>query len=231
MQFSQTGNFDGAQQADAAQWRGVLESAGVTAASFAASPLFTFTWVDPSNGQTWYVRVSQPEWNQLYAQTTTTTTTGVEAMDTSDDGVEPMDWDPARVTNTYALDDNCYYVTAAALLDTDVDSVITTTEMMQIAGGAPLAEIEALYRAAGLNAQSHTLLSFADVGATMAAYGDDQDKQFAIAFTRADGTGHAIVGRYSGSTGQLQFLDYQQGEGIDATADVSTGTLFYLFPQ
>lgn len=148
------------------------------------------------------------------------------AQDLSDDE------DPAPA-NTYGLDDNCYYVTAAVLANTTVETLITATETMQQRGGASEAEITELFNAANL-VSAHE--SFNDLEAVIDHLHETSggfDRTFGLAFVRGDGSGHMVVANWDGNEQAFSYTDYQaDAAGADATADVEAGQLFHLYgPQ
>jgi len=59
----------------------------------------------------------------------------------------------ARPVNTYGLDNNCYFVTVAALLGTTVDDLIRATETMQKITGSH-EDIQGLFSDVGVAIQS-----------------------------------------------------------------------------
>ncbi|PPK65194.1 hypothetical protein V5P93_003631 [Actinokineospora auranticolor] len=212
MRFSNSNSFYGDPVADVEPYRDLVLANVTDLGQFAGGQPVVFTWDNPTKHQIEYVEVTRADYEALTAE-----------ME-----VEP----PAPATNTYGLDDNCYYVTAAALLDTTVGALITTTETMQIRGGASEGEITSLFRAAGLRATPTTLTTYTALVAEMRRVAAGSHRRFAVAFGRADGSGHAVVGEVMGAdTGEVRFRDHQVTEGADATTDVSAGVLFVLYPQ
>ena len=111
-------------------------------------------------------------------------------------------------TNNYGFDQNCYYCTTAALLGTDVDTLINHTEQMQ-QDTASAGEIVALFASVGVKVQyaefdnehaaSHFLLQFPNNSAV------------GFAYTRQNGSGHMIVAaRDDTAPHRVRFVDYQQ---------------------
>ncbi|HVK19924.1 MAG TPA: hypothetical protein VM677_01040 [Actinokineospora sp.] len=206
MRFSRSNTFYGDPLDDVSGWADVITQ-NVAAHQVTATEPAVFMWLSPEDNTWWYTEVTLQDYHAV---------TG-----------EPMDVDGDEPTNTYGLDDNCYYCTAAALRGMTVDQLITETELMQYAGGANVDEINELFSAAGLSTAYTEYATFAEVEQAVADAGDG--KKYALCFVRADGSGHAVVVSRDG--GETKFLDYQPSEADDAYADVSQGAVFLLYPQ
>jgi hypothetical protein len=145
---------------------------------------------------------------------------------------EGSDDDIPEPANTYGLNDNCYYVTAAVLANTTVDALISATETMQNRGGAYVPEITALFSAANLVA---TYASFSTLDAMIEHMHNTSggfDQRFGLYFDRG-ATAHMVVAEWNATDQEFAFTDYQSNpSGSDAGADVATGVLFHLYgPQ
>ncbi|CRK59890.1 hypothetical protein [Alloactinosynnema sp. L-07] len=208
MRFSRSNTFYGDPLDDVSGWAEVITQ-NVAAHQVSATEAAVFMWLSPEDNTWWYVEVTLDDYQAVTA--------------------EPMDIAEDEPTNTYALDDNCYYCTAAALRGITVDKLITETELMQYAGGATVPEVDELFAAAGLSTAYTEYSTFDEVQQAVVAAADDNDKKFALCFVRADGSGHAVV--VSREQGQTKFLDYQPSEADDAHDDVSQGATFLLYPQ
>lgn len=139
--------------------------------------------------------------------------------DTVMDTVEP--------TNTHGLTDNCYYVCAAKLSGKSTDELVKQTEEMQIGGGSDLDGIKSLFTKAGLGANAGQCGSVAAVRAAVLAIPGSVNA-FGVAFVRLNGTGHMVIAHRG--NGAVAFRDYQLNDrGSDATADLNTGTSFWVF--
>jgi hypothetical protein len=93
--------------------------------------------------------------------------------------------------NTFNLNDNCYYCTAAALLNMTVDELITKSEIMQCAGGGTIEEIKSLFKEAGVPVNYQTINSKDQLESGIEKM-QNNDK-FGFAYNRQDGTGHMVV--------------------------------------
>jgi hypothetical protein len=128
---------------------------------------------------------------------------------------DPNQKEKKPAINTYGLDDNCYYVTAARLLGTTVRELITKTEMMQIQGGASLDEVKELFTAAGLTGGvwSSGSLTFDKAKSFIQEKYEDLGRglpcEFALMFGWNQGGGHAIVVEYESHNHSYTFKDYQ----------------------
>ncbi|MED5463929.1 MAG: hypothetical protein VX699_04685 [Myxococcota bacterium] len=69
---------------------------------------------------------------------------------------------PTRTINSYGQDQNCYYVTIAALLGKTVEDLTGETELMQNITGTD-ADIKEVFRAAGVNVQSKEFTNGTDL--------------------------------------------------------------------
>jgi hypothetical protein len=110
-------------------------------------------------------------------------------------------------TNSFGLDQNCYYCTVAALADTDVDTLTRITESMQ-QDTANAEEIAALFGSAGCTVQYQV---FGSEGAAASFISNfPLNSALAIGYSRGNGTGHmVVVARVSGTQHGVQFIDYQ----------------------
>ena len=124
----------------------------------------------------------------------------------------PNSWTGIRhwqlTTNNYGLDQNCYYCTVAALLNTDVDTLIRVTETMQ-QDTATSDEVATLFADANCPV---VYRAFANEGAAAAFVSNFPDRSaVAIGYTRGNGTGHMVVAmRWSSAPYGVRFIDYQQ---------------------
>jgi hypothetical protein len=109
--------------------------------------------------------------------------------------------------NTFNLNDNCYYCTAAALLNMTVDELITKSEIMQCAGGGTIEEIKSLFKEAGVPVNYQTINSKDQLESGIEKM-QNNDK-FGFAYNRQDGTGHMVV-LDKNQDGDVRFLDYQK---------------------
>jgi len=133
----------------------------------------------------------------------------------------------AGPTNTHGLTDNCYYVCAARLSGMTTDELVKATEQMQINGGTDVDGIKSLFTQAGLGATVRACGSVAGVRAAVMSIPGPANA-FGVAFIRLDGSGHMVIAHRG--TGGVAFRDYQMDDaGADATADLNTGTSFWVF--
>jgi hypothetical protein len=112
---------------------------------------------------------------------------------------------PSLSTNSFGQNENCYYCTVAALLNTTTSQLVNVTQtMMQDRASAD--EIVALMAAAGIPNPSYVQLqTLAAVQGALASLPDNQ--AVGLAYTRIDGTGHMIVAAKHNGVGG--FIDYQ----------------------
>jgi hypothetical protein len=106
--------------------------------------------------------------------------------------------------NTFELDDNCYYCTIAALKNTNVKSLITATEIMQLPT-AQHHEIATLFRDAGSHAKSYIMKGFCSAEAGPTDWGSPTSiealmmtvmsagEYCGLEYRRPNGTQHMIV--------------------------------------
>lgn len=135
--------------------------------------------------------------------------------------------DTAEPTNTHGLNDNCYYVCAAKLSGKSTDELVKESEEMQIGGGTDLDGIKSLFTKAGLGANVQACGTVAGVRAAVLAI-PGSASAFGVAFIRLNGSGHMVIAHRG--TGGVAFRDYQMNDtGADATADLNTGTSFWVF--
>lgn len=146
--------------------------------------------------------------------------------------LEGSDDDTPEPANTYGLNDNCYYVTAAVLANTTVDALIAATETMQQRGGASVPEITALFNAANLVATYATFNTLDAMVDHLHANSGGFDQTFGLVFDRG-ASAHMVVANWNATDQEFEFTDYQSNAaGADAGADVATGVGFYLYgPQ
>lgn len=121
---------------------------------------------------------------------------------------------------------NCYYVCAAKLSGKTVDELLKTTGEMQISGGTDLDGIKSLFGQAGLGSNLRPCGSVAGVRAAIMTIPGSANA-FGVAFIRLNGSGHMVIAHRG--TGGVAFRDYQMNDiGNDATADLHTGTSFWV---
>lgn len=132
----------------------------------------------------------------------------------------------ARVNDTNGTQ-NCYYTTGAALNGTNTSGLVRRTEIMQ-QDTAQGHEIDDLFRRSGLNTSNSSYLDNSSARSRLNRYADGDE--FAMAYTRRDGTGHMIAGdRHNGRTNLYDFQsntripesnidDYFRRENISSTA-------------
>lgn len=150
----------------------------------------------------------------------------VDAMDV-DDAMEVDQRDPV---NTYDLTDNCYYVTAAALLGVTVGRLIERTEMMQVRDGAGVDEVTRLFAECGLSGLAATCNDLVDLATYVRDNAGGQDRRFGLGFRRSDGSDHMVVAQWDANQQALSYHDYQRDpSGADATGDVQNGVVFLVF--
>jgi len=133
-------------------------------------------------------------------------------------------------TNTFKLDDNCYYVTIAKMLDTSVEKLMDSVELMQIGGGAKKEQIEELLNSCkrANHLVDATSLSAAEDIALKNNGGFS--KRFGIAFSRTNGTGHVVVMQWNSYDQVCEYWDYQLNDkGDNAKADVSSSIPRHVF--
>ena len=128
---------------------------------------------------------------------------------------------------TQPINDNCYYVCAAWLSGRATDELAKTAEEMRVKSGTDLDGIKSLFTRAGLGAAVRACGSVAGVRAAITSL-PSAANSFGVAFIRLDGSGHMVIA-HRGNGGVI-FRDYQMDNtGADATADLNTGTSFWVF--
>jgi hypothetical protein len=134
-------------------------------------------------------------------------------------------------TNSFGLDQNCYYCTIAALLNTDVDTLVSRTETMQ-QDCANADEISALFSSAGTTVQYQVFGSEAAAANFVTRF--PNQSALAIGYTRGNGSGHmVVVVRDSGAPLGVGFIDYQMRppgiyNSLAHEAGVISYTVFYM---
>ena len=113
-------------------------------------------------------------------------------------------------TNTFGLNQNCYYCVVAALLETNTDELVKRTETMQ-QDCATAEQIDDLMKAAGMNPKVTTYHDLQSIRQDLATLPFGQ--QVGLAYVRNDGTGHMIVAVRDG-TGDAGFYDPQQANMV-----------------
>jgi hypothetical protein len=142
----------------------------------------------------------------------------------------PEDEEDSVPANSYQLDDNCYYVTAAHLLGTDVNALINRTGVMQDRGGVSLDAIQSLFQAVGLTSTYRQANSVDELEELVESAAGGLDREFALAFVRGNGTRHVVVAVFARDDQIVSYRDYQlDNSGADAAGDIATGSTFYLF--
>lgn len=123
--------------------------------------------------------------------------------------VDPTAKEVKKKINTTGLDDNCYYVVAAKLSGTDVNTLIGKTEEMQIKGGASPKEVEKLFTAAGLTGvwSEYTSMDKVEEGIQPEDTGA-LPVEYALLVTWKSSGGHAIVLHFDGDE-TYKYMDYQ----------------------
>jgi hypothetical protein len=195
------------------QWRhAILDN--VRADAFGDGEPAWFQAQDTNDQTWWYVEVTREDYRLVAPDE-------AEAMDLGSDDDEPI--------NSHGLEDNCYYVTAAALANTTTNTLIGHTEVMQVRGGVALNEIVALFDDAGLNSNHVEYTTFNAAESGMATLAGSQDKRFGFGFDRSNGTAHMIVATYDATGRSCKYYDHQIN--ADGRLDASQGNNFYVFPQ
>jgi hypothetical protein len=116
-----------------------------------------------------------------------------------------------QTINTLGADDNCYYVVAAYLVGKSVDALFQQTEVMQIAGGAKLGDIDALFKTAKLaGVWSSSFGNTEEVEGFIHSQARGLSSAYGLAFVWAGRTvGHAIIVRYDADKQECVYADYQ----------------------
>ncbi|MBV1853537.1 hypothetical protein [Catellatospora tritici] len=132
--------------------------------------------------------------------------------------------------NTYGLTDNCYYVTAAQLLNTTVGELTKRTEIMQEPGEQmTMTETQTFFQGLGLPAQVTQYGTLAAVEQAFRALGATTDRQYALGFQRTGGSRHMVVAHYRPQLMQsVRYHDYQNPDS-SAALDLAGATAYYLF--
>ena len=107
--------------------------------------------------------------------------------------------------NTFGLDDNCYYCTAAALLNMTVDELITKSEIMQYATGT-LEDITDLFKEVGVPVKYQTIDKDRLESEIEKLQNNDR---FGFAYHRQDGSGHMVV-LQKNQHSEASISDYQK---------------------
>ncbi|GJD19161.1 hypothetical protein RIVM261_041170 [Rivularia sp. IAM M-261] len=133
--------------------------------------------------------------------------------------------------NTFNLNDNCYYCTAAALLNMTVDELIKKSEIMQYAGGGTIEDIKNLFKEAGVPVSYQTVNSKEQLESEIKKM-QNNDK-FGFAYNRQDGSGHMVV-LQKDQHGKVSFLDYQKDPVVNKPLEefitqenITTAHVFY----
>ncbi|MFC8957529.1 toxin glutamine deamidase domain-containing protein [Streptomyces sp. NPDC057101] len=131
-------------------------------------------------------------------------------------------------TNTYGLNDNCYYCVAAFLSGRTAHDLLLHTGQMQEAGGAQLDHFAVLLRMAGLN---DAYVPCADADAVEDQLANAPAGRYAVLFERGHRGGHAVVAIADGK-GNLQWHDPQSGSMDPHTiwdVDGRHGSMFHIY--
>ena len=143
---------------------------------------------------------------------------------------------PIRPVNTYGLDNNCYYVSVAALLGTTVDDLVQATETMQNITGSH-EDIQNLFADVGVAIQSRQFFNLNDLYQALLSL--PEGASVGLAYQR-QGTpvGHMlIVQRDSrsypfGPGAGLRCIDFQTTppsvSAFPPARDMSAAWLYYL---
>ncbi len=148
--------------------------------------------------------------------------------------IMPRAWSGIRdyrlTTNNHGLTENCYYCTIAALANTDVDTVIGHTEVMQ-QDTAQSEEIAALFSAAGCSVAYQDFTSEAAAGNFVRNV--PHGYSLAFGYTRGNGTAHmVVVMRWSSAPYGVRFIDYQMSppgiyDSLAHEGSIIKYTIFY----
>lgn len=140
--------------------------------------------------------------------------------------------DVSQPVNSHGLLDNCYYVTAAKLLNTNTDDLVKKTETMQIKGGVPtLDELSEFYKLCKLPHRYHSFTSQSELEDGIRSLKSPHDALYAVAFRRKDGSGHVIIAYYhAGPIPAIRYHDYQMNsDGEPAFLDVMGAVSYHLY--
>ncbi len=139
---------------------------------------------------------------------------------------------PGSDSNTYGLDDNCYYCTVAALLGNTVEELFKDVEIMQQCT-ANEGEIIDLFKEARVS--DITYVATNDPQAVYNAIKSfPAGESVGLAFNRQDGSGHMIVatrddGYVNNFVNQgVKLVDYQQSPPKVTGFPSETGIVRYL---
>lgn len=134
------------------------------------------------------------------------------------------------ITNTFKLDDNCYYVTIAKMMGVSVQQLMESVELMQIGGGAQKGEIQELLNSCERPYQLVDVKDLHEAEEVALQNNKGFSKRFGIAFTRANLTGHVVVMQWNSNEQLCEYWDYQMNDkGDNAKNDVSASTPRHVF--
>lgn len=135
-----------------------------------------------------------------------------------------------KPVNTHGLTQNCYYVTAAKLLNTTTDALVKQSEEMQLTGTEiTLAQTQDFFARLHLPWRLAEFTTQAALEARIRAIGGVSELMYAVGFVRGNGSRHMVIAHFrSGPIPTVRYEDYQNPSS-SAALDLFGAQRYYLF--
>ncbi|GHJ43015.1 hypothetical protein Cs7R123_03570 [Catellatospora sp. TT07R-123] len=135
-----------------------------------------------------------------------------------------------KPVNTHGLTENCYYVTAAKLLNTTTDALVTHSEEMQLPGKEmTLAQTQDFFARLNLPWRRAEFTTQAALEARIREIGGVSELLYAVGFVRTNGSRHMVVAHFRpGPIPTVRYEDYQNPSS-SAALDLFGAQQYHLF--